>query len=174
MRKKLVIALGGNALIQNNKDSIQDQQKVVQEVIKKIIPLHKTYDMVITHGNGPQVGNIAIRVEEAKGKAYQLPLDVCVAQSQGEIGYLIEQAIFNIAPKIHVIPVLTEVEVSAKDKAFSHPTKPIGPFYDSEEPVKNVPHIYIDKKGYRRVVPSPRPIHVFEASGIKHLIESRN
>jgi len=169
--KKMVVALGGNALIQGGKDSIKDQLKTVQEAIKNILPFHKEFDIVITHGNGPQVGNIMIRDEYSKGKAYHIPLDVAVAQSQGEIGYLIETAIFNANRNVHVIPVLTQVLVDAKDPGFMNPTKPVGPFFSTSAPLKGKPYKKIPKKGYRRVVASPKPIHIFESEGIKKLVE---
>src|SRR3989338_413116 len=96
--KTVVVALGGDAILRSEQ-TVAAQFRNASEAVKTIAPLAKRYRLVITHGNGPQVGNILIRVEEALGKAYSLPLDVCVAESEGEIGYLIEQALQNILEK---------------------------------------------------------------------------
>lgn len=144
-----------------------------------IIPLlRKGYAIVITHGNGPQVGNILIRVEEALGKAYPLPLEVCVAESQGEIGYMIEQSLQNILQqhnrKHMVVTVLTQVLVDKKDPYFRKPTKPVGPFLNKRQALqlkrKGKAIVQIDSQ-FRRVVPSPRPLKVIECNTIRELLK---
>ncbi|MEK6941042.1 MAG: carbamate kinase [Nanoarchaeota archaeon] len=176
MKKIIVIALGGNALVKKGKYSIKDQQRVIQNTTKKIVSLHKQYNIIITHGNGFQVGNILIRTEEALGKAYALPLEVCVAESEGEIGYLIQQSVLNNSPKAHVVSLLTQVLVDKKDNAFKNPTKPIGPAYSSPNifKKKKLPYLFQKGKGYRRIVPSPKPIKILEANSIKHLIKKQD
>ena len=137
--KKVVVALGGNALVKKKeKATIATQFNNIKSALNLIpILIKKGYSVVITHGNGFQVGNILIRVEEALGKAYSLPLEVCVAESEGEIGYMIEQALQNILQKnkikAAVISILTQVLVDKKDPFFKHPTKPIGPFYKKNQ-----------------------------------------
>ena len=168
-QKRVVVALGGNALIKKGeKPTIAHQLKNVREAMEHLLPLLKTCEIVLTHGNGPQVGNILLRVEEALGKAYTLPLEVCVAESQGEIGYVIEQALQNVLlhhhVKKHVVTFLTQVVVDKHDQAFSHPTKPIGPFYSKRHAAvlqrKGLDMVYQRKRGYRRVVPSPQPLRI--------------
>ena len=174
-----VVALGGNALLRKGeKATIQNQIKNATAAARYILPLIQNHHIVLTHGNGPQVGNILIRTEESLGKAYALPLDVCVAESEGEIGYLLEQAFFNVMKKERFVPVaglLTQVLVDKKDSAFKRPTKPIGPFYKkSHLPVfkkKKIPYVFDAGRGYRRVVPSPLPLEVLEVEVIKKLLK---
>ena len=178
-RKLIVLALGGNALIKDtDKPSLSVQFKNASEVVCDILKLSKTHDIIITHGNGPQVGNILLQVEAAAGIAYKVPLEVCVAESQGEIGYIIEQTLRNCNKTAPVISVLTQVLVSKKDKAFKNPTKFIGPFYHEHEAHDLAGKGFIIKKdsnrGYRRVVPSPQPIKVLEAKTILDLVKKHN
>ena len=178
MKKPIaVVALGGNALLKKGeKESIAVQIKNANDAVKDILPLIQNFSLVITHGNGPQVGNIVIRVEEALGKAYKLPLDVSVAESEGEIGYILEQAFINQMHKhkikASVATILTQTLVDSKDRAFKHPTKPIGPFYTKTH-VKlfekhKLPYIFDSGRGYRRVVASPKPIKILEADLIRN------
>ena len=176
----IVIALGGNALqSKNEKLTIETQIKNSQKVAKQIVPLLKKYKIVLTYGNGPQVGNCVIRVEQSLGKAYKLPLDVCVADSEGEIGYILEQAFLNEFQKNKikhgVATLLTQVLVDKKDKAFKNPSKPIGNFYSKSEIIKTKKsYVYQkekDRSGYRVVVPSPKPIKIIESETIKNLIK---
>ena len=175
-----MVALGGNALVKQGEEiSIPNQLKHITEAMRHIIPLLKEYNIVITHGNGVQVGSILIRVEEALGKAYRLPLEVCVAESEGEIGYLIEQALHNALLEHNiskpVIGLLTEVIVDKNDPAFKKPTKPIGPWYTQEQAKelekKGFKMVFEVKRGYRRVVASPKPVKVENGNIIKKLIE---
>lgn len=174
-----LIALGGNALMKKGEESsIANQFRNANKALACIIPLlKKGYSAVITHGNGPQVGNIMLRTEAAKRKAYQLPLDVCDAQSQGEIGYIIQQSLANILAKHkikkNVVSVITQVEVDKDDPAFKKPTKPVGPFYSRLSYFsmrKRFPMVYDAGRGYRRVVASPKPIKIVESEAVKQLI----
>ncbi len=174
-----VIALGGNALIEDNDHSLAAQEKTAQKALHLLPHLYKKYHLVITHGNGPQVGNLLLRSEVAAKKAYSVPLDYCVAQSQGEIGYLLSLAIEHVfAQKVPVVSLLTRVSVSPKDPAFQHPSKPIGDFYGKEKikewQEKNIPFVMDANRGYRRVVPSPEPHTVNEAAAIAHLAKKGN
>ncbi len=167
-----VIALGGNALLQKGeKLSIETQEKNIRNAVKSIKEIAKRHSIVLTHGNGPQVGNIMIQVEAALGKAYPVPLHIAVAESEGEIGYLLEQALYNELKK-PIVSILTQVIVDKNDAAFKKPTKPIGPYYSKKEMTILRKKGYIMKKingGYRRVVASPKPLRVVEAPVIRKL-----
>lgn len=180
--KTAVIALGGNAIIQRGEQaSIARQFKRIAQTLECIVPLiRKGYAIVITHGNGPQVGNILIRVEEALGKAYKLPLEVCVAESQGEMGYMIEQCLWNVLQKHRirklVASILTQVLVDKHDSHFRKPTKPVGPFLNKKHAalLQRAGHHVIHVDGaYRRVVPSPRPMKIVEAEIVRELVHGR-
>ncbi len=168
----LVIALGGNALLRRGERlSVDAQKRNARNAAKSVAKLAKKHQLVITHGNGPQVGNIMIQVEAALGKAYPVPLHVAVADSEGEIGYLLEQALYNEL-KRPAVSILTQVIVDKKDPAFRNPTKPIGPYYSKKESVVLKRKGYAMKKingGYRRVVASPKPLRVVEAPIIRKL-----
>jgi carbamate kinase len=144
--------------------------------MKYIADLSKKSRLVITHGNGPQVGNILIRVESALGKAYSLPLSICVAESEGEMGYMIEQTLHNeLHGRQPVVSVLTQVLVNKKDPAFKRPTKPIGPFYSkirAQVLRKKFPMIEDAGRGWRRVVASPKPLKIVESETIEKLIKN--
>ncbi len=180
MKKRIVVvALGGNALVKKGEQiTIANQMKNVSEAMRHLIGILKDYNVIISHGNGIQVGEILIRVEEALGKAYTLPLEVCVAESEGELGYLIEHALHNVLLENHVhkpvISLLTEVIVDKNDPAFKHPTKPIGPWYNKEQAEKMQENgfnmVYEVKRGYRRVVASPTPKKVENSGIIKKLV----
>jgi carbamate kinase len=184
--KKLtvVIALGGNALIKKGESpSIKNQVKNAITALKNIVPLIKQgHKIVITHGNGPQVGNILIRVEESIKKAYEIPLEVCVAESEGEIGYLLEQSLQNLLTKNKikrpVISLLTQILVDKKDSAFKNPTKPIGPFYTKAQAnkLKKKGWKMVNQigRGYRRVVPSPHPKSIDDVEIINSLLKKQN
>jgi len=179
----IVIALGGNSLLKKaQKPTINNQFKNAKETLTKLIPLIKSNNVVITHGNGFQVGNILIRVEESLGKAYSIPLEVCVAESQGEIGYMIEQNLQNILQKNKikksVVSVLTQVVVNKKDSAFKNPTKPIGPFYTKIQAnkLKKKGFKVVEQigRGYRKVVPSPKPISIDDVKIIQTLLKNKS
>lgn len=182
MPEKILVALGGNALIKaGEKGTIQEQALRLEDTLTQLVELiQEGHQLVITHGNGPQVGHILIRVEEARGKAYDLPLDVCVAQSQGEIGYLIQQRLRNLlqSQKISrlVMTVISQVVVDANDPRMKTPVKPVGPFFTSEQVLELKGRGYElaedAHRGYRRVVPSPLPIRIVDSEVIQQLWES--
>lgn len=181
MKKKIVIALGGNAL----GNSPEEQLKLVQKTAKYIVQLADCYDIVVTHGNGPQVGmiNMAMEVSHDSIQTPQVPFAECGAMSQGYIGYHLQQSIQEELIKKNMrkncITVLTQVVVDKNDPAFDHPTKPIGSFYTEEEALK-LEHErgYMFKedagRGYRRVVASPEPQRIVEAKTINMLLQNRN
>ena len=189
MNKKIaVVALGGNALLRGNEvGTIQQQEKNTYDTFIHLLKLLKDgYELVITHGNGPQVGNIMLR-NEAGYKEYkipQMPLDICVADSQGGIGYMIERQIKNILRenkiRKNVVTIVTQVLVDKNDPAFIEPTKPVGRFYLKEEAellsraggliFKEDPR----KRGWRRVVPSPDPIDILNKKVIRDLVKRGN
>lgn len=186
MKQRIIIALGGNAIKQKGeKGTFEEQYKNVHETMKSITPLLQddNNEIVITHGNGPQVGSILIQNATAKNQTPELPMFVCGAMSQGEIGLFIQQSIRNIfaqkeTPK-EVATIITQVEVDPNDPAFENPTKPVGPFYTKEEAEKIIAetgyNIIEDAgRGYRRVVPSPKPKSVIEIEFIEEALENDN
>ncbi|MBL1228401.1 carbamate kinase [Enterococcus sp. BWB1-3] len=181
MAKRVVIALGGNAILKPNQPATVETQianiELSADQISKIEQLN--HQIVVTHGNGPQVGNILRQNEEAKEVVPPFPLDVCNAESQGFIGYLMEQSIKNkIEQKeltSNVVTLLTQVEVSSEDPAFTKPTKPIGLFYNeieakAMEEEKNWVMAEDAGRGYRRVVPSPKPVAIHGVEAMVHLL----
>lgn len=181
-KELLVIALGGNALVDSGSTgTLEDHLKNIDVTSQMLLPLfEEDYDIVFTHGNGPQVGNILIQNEETSSKVPSMPLDVCVAQSQGEIGYLLQQALKNLLRlkgiKKDVVTLVTQVLVDKNDIAFEKPTKPVGPYYNYEqaqEHIKNkkwTMHEDPAGKGFRRVVASPKPLAVLETRIIHQLL----
>lgn len=178
MKNRLVVSLGGNAFSASNESmTIQGQFEFAARTLAPLsCLLDDDQQLLITHGNGPQVGYILTRVEEALGKAYPLPLEVCVAESEGEIGYVLQQTIRNLTDgQRPVTTLLTQVLVSRDDEAFSHPTKPIGPWLEPEQTAplqqSGVPLVYDDLGRGRRVVPSPRPGGIVELDIIRQLLD---
>jgi carbamate kinase len=177
----IVVALGGNALVQPEEEgTMATQFRNARAAMQAVVPLIELGDrVVITHGNGFQVGHILIRVEEALGKAYALPLEVCVAESQGEIGYLLEQALHNALTerglRKSVVGVLTQVVVDSDDPAFDNPTKPVGPAFDTAgaEALKGAGFRVVEEpgRGWRKVVASPRPREIVDVEPIGWLLE---
>ena len=179
MSKKIVLALGGNAL----GDDLAGQMRAVQHTARTIVDLISLgHQVVVTHGNGPQVGMINQAFEAAaKTEAHtpMLPMSVCVALSQGYIGYDLQNAIreelLTRQLDIPVATLITQVEVDANDKAFLNPTKPIGSFFSKEEAEKLSQNGYIMKedagRGYRRVVASPMPVDIIEKQTVKALMD---
>jgi carbamate kinase len=177
----VVVALGGNALVRPGEPpTIGTQFRNAHAAMRAVVPLLVDETrVVVTHGNGFQVGNILIRVEEALGKAYSLPLEVCVAESQGELGYLLEQALHNALVEIGVprpvVSVLTQVVVDAGDAAFAQPTKPVGPVFPGElaAELRRAGLALTEEPGggVRRVVPSPRPLEITDVEPIAWLLE---
>jgi len=182
--KLVVIALGGNALLQRTqKGTFDDQYGNVERTAKKIADLiEQGYRIVLTHGNGPQVGATLLRHDAAKNLVPPFPLDACGAETQGFIGYMIQQALRNELKSRgmdkYVVTVVTRVTVDKHDPAFEHPTKPVGPFYTKKEAddlAQKMPGITIKEdagRGYRRVVPSPDPKIIAERSAIKTLVDA--
>jgi carbamate kinase len=181
-KKIIVVALGGNALIQDGeKGTIQEQFANTQKSMEGIIYcIKKGFEVVITHGNGPQVGNMLLMVELSHGIVPELPLGVCVADTEGTIGYMIQQTLTNRLQKDHikkcVVTILTQVVVDKDDNAFKNPTKPIGPFFTEEEAKKYTRErswkmIEDSHRGYRRVVASPVPLKIVEEESVKRLLE---
>jgi carbamate kinase len=183
-RKLAVVAFGGNALIRKGQEGTQwEQLENAQQTARALIPiLRDGYGLVIVHGNGPQVGNILIQVEEAVTKVPPLPLDVCVAMSEGSIGYMLERAILNElrgsrGRRQGVVTLITEVVVDQKDPGFRRPTKPIGPFYPrfrAEDLMHKQGWTMVEDagRGWRKVVPSPRPLQVVQSAAIRRAAES--
>lgn len=182
IKKRVVIALGGNALQKNGEVSAEAQKKVAGKVGALIAELSSKYEIVVAHGNGPQVGNILIHEEQAASeKAPAMPLETAVAMSQGQIGYWLAQSIQNAFLKEgknkKVATVVTQVEVDKNDPAFKNPTKPVGQFYTEKEALKLAKEKgWIVKedsgRGYRRVVPSPKPKSIVEKREILDLVKS--
>lgn len=179
MAHRIVVALGGNALQTSNKDSVKKQKQVAALTAKQLVALVVDgHEVIVAHGNGPQVGAILLNEEESKSPA---PLDTCSAMSQGEIGYWLQQAIHNelIEQGIEhsVATVITQTQVDAHDPAFKEPSKPIGPFYSDKETAHKAAKKgnFVVKedagRGWRRVVPSPKPKDIVEKEFIMHAVE---
>lgn len=189
MNKLAVVALGGNALLRGNqKGTIEEQAENTLNTVENLIFLVKDgYNLVISHGNGPQVGNILMR-NDAGEELYdiaQMPLDVCVADSQGGIGYVIEKTLRNILLKNgiekNIITLVTPVEVDINDPAFQNPTKRVGKIYKKDEAdrlSKEKGWVFKEEVkeegGWRRVVPSPNPIKVLNEELIERLAREGN
>ncbi|MFZ1730313.1 MAG: carbamate kinase [Bacteroidota bacterium] len=182
MSRTALIAIGGNSLIRAGERGTIDEQLANAHATARTLAamVKKGWRIVITHGNGPQVGAALLRSERAAGEVYTHPLDVCVATTQSEIGYLLQRAmefeLRQIGLTTPVITVLTQVRVDADDPAFKNPTKPIGPFYSKQEAEEKKRRLGWDivedsARGYRRVVPSPEPKEVFEQKIIRHLLD---
>jgi carbamate kinase len=178
--KTVVIAIGGNSLITDARhQSVQDQYAAVVETVRHVTDLlERGYNIVITHGNGPQVGFILLRSEHSRGFLHEVPLDSIVADTQGALGYQIQQALENEFRRRRlsrsVATVVTQTLVDRDDPAFANPSKPIGEFYTAEKAQERT---RVDQwrmvedagRGWRRVVPSPRPVRIIEFAVIRHL-----
>lgn len=183
--KKIVIALGGNALQDVDSSATAEAQlKIIEKTTKYLVDIiEEGYNIIITHGNGPQVGRIVIQNEFADKITPSMPFDVCGAMSQGMIGYHLQQALGHELRvrgiEKSVATIITQVVVDKEDQAFKNATKPIGPFYTKEE----VETLRIEKgyeivedsgRGYRRVVASPEPKRIVEIETVKTLIDNNN
>ncbi|WP_077302373.1 carbamate kinase [Virgibacillus pantothenticus] len=180
--ERIVIALGGNA-IQSGSATAEAQQQALYHTAKQLIEIIKQgYQVAITHGNGPQVGNILLQqIQSHSEQTPAMPLDTCGAMSQGMIGYWLENAIND---QLHeesldkqVASIITRVEVNPDDEAFTNPTKPIGPFYSEKEAKEQMKKNGVTFKedagrGWRRVVPSPKPVKILEHEVIKSLVDN--
>ncbi len=165
---RIVIALGGNALIKNGqRGTVEEQMKTAEEAVETLKEIIENNEVVITHGNGPQVGALLLQ-QNATDEVPKMPLDVLDAMTQGEIGYFIQRAIMRKTNRKSVT-IITRVIVDEDDVAFENPTKPIGPFY--KERIRS--NMIMDSgRGYRMVVPSPQPIKVLERKAILPLLQS--
>lgn len=180
---KVVVSIGGNAIIRRGQRGAIEEQfdnlRCVSRFIGRLVKAGKS--VVITHGNGPMVGNIVLRNEAASDIVPPMPLYICDADSEGGVGFMIQQSLYNHLRRIHnikeVVTVVTQVVVDRLDPAFERPEKPLGPYYTREQALllakKRGWIIKEDSnRGYRRVVPSPAPIRVVEAAVIRMLAES--
>jgi len=177
MKQTLLVALGGNALVKRGqRGTLEEQFDNLRTPIQQIARLSGEYRIVITHGNGPQVGNLLLQQEKCP-EVPSMPLEILVAQTQGQIGYMIESTLDNELMKLGVdakqlfVTVLTYVVVDMHDPAFENPSKPIGPYFSKEE-AKGLPYLTVETpEGYRRVVASPKPVTIVEKREIKRLLE---
>lgn len=181
MGKRIVVALGGNAILTDN-PSAEGQIQALRETSEQLVALiQQGHQLIISHGNGPQVGNLLLQQEAGNSESNPaMPLDTCVAMTQGSIGYWLQNALKEVLIQHgidkEVITLLTQVVVDKEDSAFSNPTKPIGPFYSQAEAEKlsqETGDTFVEDagRGYRKVVPSPKPQTIVEYSAIKALIE---
>ncbi len=187
-KKRIVIALGGNALLRGNQDgTIDEQEQNTYDTLKNIIPFIKEgHDVLLSHGNGPQVGNILMRNDagEEMYKIPQMPLDICVADSQGGIGYMIERILKNILTdegiEKDVVTLVSQVLVDKNDPAFNNPTKRVGKIYpkaeadrlSKEKGWQFKPNTLGDDDKYRRVVASPEPFDMFNVKTIETILDN--
>lgn len=182
-QKLAVVAFGGNALLRAEDHGTQEEQiaraKQAARWLADIV--RHGYKLIVVHGNGPQVGNILVQAEEASTKIPPQSLDVCVAQTEGSIGFVLQQAIRNRLESIgvggEVATILTEVEVDANDPAFKRPTKPIGPFFNRfRAEALERDHGWTMRedagRGWRHVVPSPKPLRILNLKTIARMLES--
>jgi carbamate kinase len=172
----VLVAFGGNALIKKGQQGTASEQFVnLQLPMQQIAKLSRKYKIVITHGNGPQVGNLLLQ-QESCDKVPKMPLEIIGAQTQGQIGYMIESSLDTALMDIgvedsYIVTILTYVVVDENDPLFQNPSKPIGPFYTQEQAAGLTYNMVKTDKGYRRVVASPSPITIVEHREIKKLIE---
>jgi carbamate kinase len=172
----ILIALGGNALIQKGqKGTAEEQFENLQLPMRQLARLSRRFRLVITHGNGPQVGNLLLQ-QESCDAVPKMPLEIIGAQTQGQIGYMIESSLDTALMEIGVndqyfVTLITYVVVDEEDPAFQNPTKPIGPFYGESEAAGLGYNLVKTDRGYRRVVASPRPLSIVERREIQKLIE---
>ncbi|MBU0497940.1 MAG: carbamate kinase [Candidatus Thermoplasmatota archaeon] len=180
MGKKAVVALGGNALIKaGQKGTIYEQFANTRASMKTILEMIKDgWELLITHGNGPQVGAILLQNQCAKTVTPPMPLGICVAESQGLIGYMIQQCLLNALKKENidksVIAVITQVVIDGNDPHLTHPSKPIGPYFskkEAEEMIRDGYQMIEQQRGWRILVPSPEPLRIVEGASIRKIID---
>jgi carbamate kinase len=173
---RVVVAIGGNALIAAGEDGAWERQlSHARTIAEEVVALRAAgHELVLTHGNGPQVGLLALQQESGESPA--LPLDALTAMTQGQVGYLLETAVAQVDPAVPTATLLTRVVVDPRDPAFARPTKPVGPFYDGDR----ARQLALERgwavaddagRGWRRVVPSPRPLRVVGAEHVRALLE---
>jgi carbamate kinase len=181
--KLALIAFGGNVMLPaDSRGSAREQYQNAKKAARLMVNIiNKGYELIIVHGNGPQVGNILIQMESASNIIPPFPIDVCDAMTEGSIGYLLEKAILNELRKHsidkEVVSILTQVIVSKEDKAFEKASKPIGPFYNffrSQQLIKEHKWEMVEDagRGFRRVVPSPKPIDIVPKKSIRTMVEN--
>jgi len=181
--KKMLVAIGGNAILRHKeKGTAEEQFENIKRTCRHVVRMLKDgYRIAITHGNGPQVGDILLRNERCKDILPPMPLDVCGAESQGMIGYMLQLSMRNemqrVGLEVPVVTLITQVLVDKNDMAFKKPSKPIGPFYtpvEAERLRREKSWTVIDDgvRGFRRVVPSPQPKAIIERDSVKTLFES--
>lgn len=179
--KLIVVAFGGNAVYPPTiKGTAEEQLAIMAEACEHLVPLVRAgYRTVLTHGNGPVVGNILFRMARTSKELVPMPMDVCVAHSQGGIGYMLQQSLANVLRRrgmaVGVSSIITEVEVDPDDPAFANPTKPVGRFFtreDAERIATETGWAFIEDsgRGYRRVVPSPVPLKILDTPAVKALL----
>jgi carbamate kinase len=173
----ILIAFGGNALIKKGQKGSHKEQFVNLKLpMRQVARLSRDYKIVITHGNGPQVGNLLLQ-QESCDQVPKMPLEIIGAMTQGQIGYMLESSLDDALMEIgingeqHFVTLITYVVVDQNDPGFQNPTKPIGPFYTEAEAAKLSYNMVRTDKGFRRVVASPKPIAIVERREIKKLIE---
>jgi carbamate kinase len=179
--KLIVVAFGGNAVYPPTiKGTAQEQLDIMADACEHLVPMFRAgFRVVITHGNGPVVGNILFRMALTSRELVPMPMDVCVAHSQGGIGYMLQQSLANVLARrglaLGVSSIVTEVEVAADDPAFANPTKPVGRFFN-EADAKRIgaetgwDFVEDSGRGWRRVVPSPMPLRILDAPAINALL----
>jgi carbamate kinase len=183
MGHTIAVALGGNAILKHKEKGTAEEQfaNVHDACIHLAELVREQHRIVLTHGNGPQVGDILLQNELSRDTLPPMPLDVCGAESQGMIGYMLQQSLDNVLKssgiRIPVVTILTQTLVSRNDLAFTHPGKPVGPFYTAMEASRLRKErgwkiINDSGRGFRRIVPSPRPISIIEGSTIKHAFDA--
>lgn len=182
-KTKIVVALGGNA-IQNKgeKGTFEEQYRNVEKTMGAVVELMRnpSFEIVITHGNGPQVGNIMLQQQAARQILPEMPMHMCGAMSQGQIGYLIQQSLYHLMRKKriqkHITTIVTQTVVDEKSDAFKKPSKPVGPYYSKKEADdigQRTGYVFREDagRGYRRVVPSPLPKELIEIDSIRALVD---
>jgi len=181
----VVVALGGHAFMQRGeKGTVEVQERNAADICNTLLALvDREYKIVVTHGNGPQVGNLLLLNETGDESVPKMPLDVLVAQTEGSLGYFMQQAMLNAlkdtGKKRYIVTVVTQVLVDPKDKAFENPTKPVGPFLSKEDAEKRRDEqgwqiVEDSGRGWRRVVPSPEPKKVVQGKMIMESAEAGN
>ncbi len=181
-----LVAFGGNAFaVSGDEYTVENHREAAHHVCANLLSvIGMGYDLVITHGNGPQVGNLMLQQDMSKGAVPTMPLDVLVAQTEGSLGYILQSELLNHLRKHqtgkYVVTMITQVTVASDDPAFENPTKPVGPFYTKEESAKLLEEnpawqiIEDAGRGWRRVVPSPRPKRILQSDMIRSLVYSGN
>lgn len=185
-RQRIVIALGGNAIkLPRQQGTHEEQRASIRSASLSILEfIKKGFDVVITHGNGPQVGSLLMQQEAVASQLPPQPMDVCNAMTQGQLGYLLQQALMNELKSLNlnfnVVTMITQVLVDRHDPAFLNPVKPVGPFYDAEtkEKLEGERGYLIRQvlpegdKPFRRLVPSPDPIRILEVNALKKVVDA--